>query len=85
MSQFDESGAYNYELAIPLKYLASVTKGGEKLNYQIILNSISEDERFGSSISYKYVRNGGESTSVLQDQDLHTATDLSGEYILAKK
>ena len=80
MTQFGDDGTYNYELAIPIKYLQFYEKGLQKFSYNITLNSRGEDGRPGDVVKFSPPPNAG-----VVDIDLETPTDFSGEYTLAKK
>lgn len=77
---FDRTGAYIYELAIPLKYLHAIANP-TRFTYNIKLQSRLNVLRRGMVTSYNYV--GGEPVSA--DQDLDSTTDFWGEYTLASK
>lgn len=79
MVQFDHEGNLTYELALPLKYITSAINEARTISYQIILNARSDDQRFGSWISYKRVND----QMVLQNMDLEVPTSLKGKYTLA--
>jgi len=79
-SAFDHSGAYTYELALPLKYIQKymqmTAEGIGKIGYTIKVNTrVQEGKHFRT-----YYLDG-----VDIDIDLDTTTDFSGEYTLAKK
>ena len=77
---FDHTGAYIYELAIPLKYLRGIVNQ-TRFTYNIKLQSRLNVLRPGMVTSYNYV--GGERVSA--DLDLDSTTDFWGEYTLASK
>jgi len=83
MTQLDDKGEYTYELSIPIKYVGVSANNPQKFSYYITLNSRSEDERFGTTLAYH--RSMISNQMELQDLDLNTPTDFSGEYTLAKK
>jgi len=79
MVQFDPNGELNYELAIPIKYLAQVQKD-RKFFYSITVNGRGEDGRPGNTWRYSPPPNQG-----IIDQDMEEPTYFWGEYTLAKK
>lgn len=85
MSQFDDKTAYTVEFAVPLKYINFAISGSGKVKYSITINGRSEDERPGATLTWNYVPDAtGQRHAVMQNQDLESATDFSGEYVLAK-
>ncbi|RZA02058.1 MAG: hypothetical protein EOP47_08410 [Sphingobacteriaceae bacterium] len=77
---FDNTGAYTYELAVPLKYTGLSVKDIRKFSYSITLQSRQNVLRRGMVTRYSYI-NG---QRINMDQDLDSTTDLWGEYTLAK-
>ncbi len=80
MLQFDEKGELTYELAVPLKYLSTVS-ANNKLFYNVSIHGRGEDGRPGNVWTYKRSASGERETD---NQDLENVTDFSGEYTLAK-
>jgi len=81
-SRFDETGAYTYEMSIPIKYIGLSTDNFQKIIYNIVIHGRGEDARPGNTWWYGPVVNG---TKEILYQDLENPTDFWGEYILAKK
>jgi hypothetical protein len=77
---FDHTGAYIYELAIPLKYLHGIANP-TRFTYNIKLQSRQNVLRRGMVTRYTYV--AGQPVSA--DLDLDSTTDFWGEYTLANK
>ena len=77
---FDNTGAYTYELAVPLKYTGLSVKDIRKLSYNITLQSRLNVLRRGMVTRYSYI-NG---QPIDTDQDLDSTTGFWGEYTLAK-
>ncbi len=80
MLQFDAEGNCTYELAIPIKYIGIMANDNQKIKYNITINGRGADRRPNAIIRWTFT-----SPRVMLDEDLEAATDLSGEYILAKK
>ncbi len=88
---FDKWELYNYELAIPLKYINLNGGANAKFAYQIILKGISVDVDYG----YKIITHPGGKRELtyapgfvsVQNRDMPavtSTTDFLGEYTLAK-
>ena len=80
-ASFDITGAYTYELSIPLKYLNISGDNTQDLNYNIHIKGRSEEPKKGMLIHYYY----REGHPIDADADLDSTTDFSGKYTLAKK
>lgn len=88
---FEKGPVYNYEIAIPLKYLKLSSKPGLKFAYHIVLNGISVEKDLGlqmredASGTRAYSFAPGASSIKREDMKVvFAATDFFGEYILAK-
>jgi hypothetical protein len=77
ITRFDKKGAYNYELAIPLRYLNGMIDKYQKFGYSITLHGFTEDRRFGS---YKTVLKD----RIVFNADLDIPTGFWAEYVLAE-
>jgi len=77
-AQYNNHLQYVYELAIPLKYLNSTIKNGEKLRYNIRLNG--RPAMPGEVIYDDMYKSLGP-----DNMYVYTFTDLDGEYTLSKK
>jgi hypothetical protein len=84
MTQFDQKGELTYELAIPLKYLGTLSNGLQKFFYNITVNGRGEDGRPGNTWAFTPPVSR-EVPGEMKDQDLEEPTDFWGEYTLAKK
>jgi len=88
---FDNKMAYTYELCIALKYLNFLKNPTEKIFYNIKLNAITIDNLNGLTITRAPdgLKVFNFSSGALPSKDnmmaFSSATDFSGEYILAKK
>jgi len=78
---FDHTGAYTYELAIPLKYFGLSISDAKKFSYNIKLQNRQDVGRRGMVTRYNNI-NG---QSVSDDLDLDSSTDFWAEYTLARK
>lgn len=77
-AQFDNNMLYNYELAIPIKYLALPDNGIDPFSYQLKVNGLPEQV---------FTNNDSGSTSFPPPYDATTAlvtTDFWAQYTLAK-
>ncbi len=79
---FDNTGAYIYELAVPLKDVGLSVKDIRKFSYSITLQSRQNVLRRGMVTRYDYVP--GFKEPINMDQDLDSTTDFWDDYTLAK-
>jgi len=94
VAKMDEQGAYIYEAAIPLALLEIAVDGKTEIAYQIKLNGLPNTGNFtmrtnaSPSFGGGNVRGGGNfgggANVNTARQDLMTATDFWGKYILQK-
>ncbi|MES2425907.1 MAG: hypothetical protein V4560_03000 [Bacteroidota bacterium] len=81
-ASFESKWIYNYELAVPLKYLNLTL--GKKFSYNIRLNgAMYKTSRPTAGFTVTRVYNNGVGTTL--NEDLLSPTDLWGDYILAGK
>lgn len=86
VASFDNSGAYTYKLAIPLKYLGLSIENLQKFAYNVKLAGRLDEPKHGFTVTYYYDRsNGGSPRTVDPDADINNATDFWADYTLAKK
>lgn len=79
VAHLDDNKFYNYELAIPIKYLELVENSDNSFSYQLKVNGLPEDSHRGPST-------GGEiSVPPPISSNQVATTDFWGEYTLAKK
>jgi len=76
-TRFDKKGAYNYEMAIPIKYLGDNIDKYQKFGYNITLHGRPEDRRPGSITTVINNKIG-------YNTDVDLPTGFWGEYVLAK-
>lgn len=78
ITRFDDKGAYNYELAIPVRYLNRVIDNYQKFGYNITLHGRSEDNRPGAILCCgPYL-----TSKVAYNADVETPTGFWGEYVI---
>lgn len=91
VAKMDEQGAYIYEAAIPLSLLEIAVGSNNEIAYQIKLNGLPNTGNFtmraNAGPAFGGVRGGnfgGGGNANAARQDLMTATDFWGKYILQK-
>jgi hypothetical protein len=80
---FDHTGAYTYELALPLKTIGLSINNDKKFSYSIKLQSRLDVFRRGMVSRYSNIE--GHEQPIDEDQDLDGTTDFWDDYVLAKK
>lgn len=90
LSLFDDNLNYNYELAVPLKFLEPYIEKDKSFNYNIKLNGLAKNAKIeiiprGRGLLFKG-KNGVQYSlpSNPESMDIAYPTDFSGKYILAK-
>jgi len=78
--RFDNTAAYTYELALPLKYLG-LDKSHNHFAYNFKIEGRLTNPKHGMRVDYVYIDN----RRVDVDQDLDSATDFWADYTLAQK
>lgn len=78
--KFDNTAAYTYELAIPLKYLG-LDNSNSHFAYNVRLEGRLTNPKHGMSVNYVYI----DHRRVDVDQDLDAAADFWADYTLARK
>ncbi len=93
VAKMDEQGAYVYEAAIPLSLLEIVAANANEIAYQIKLNGLPNTGNFAMRANAAPAFGGGNArggnfggggNANAARQDLMTATDFWGKYILQK-